>query len=489
MISKNEASTMKVLLINPPTPDLAVWVREGRCQQWDIWGAPFAPFSLAMVSTQLTRAGHDCRILDCGPAGLDINAVLKEAEKFMPAIAILSTASPTIESDLAWFTPQLKNILPACQIAALGIHPSSLPEKTLERYAHLDFIFLGEPELPAVALVTAIANGSNFFREIPNLAYKNKNGEIYVNERVEYPTNLDALGFPDWDKIDFNNYKMPIVKRPFSLISFSRGCPYKCKYCAAGSYNGKKLRKRSIPSLIEEIKFNLDHNVSDFLFWTELMTLDDTYLNEFLETIFKEKLDRRIHWVCNSRVDSVRDNTLRKMHRAGCWQIAFGLEFGSDEILKLSGKGGSATLDKGREAVHMASNAGLVVDGHFMMGYPGETEKHLQATIDFACSLPLTFAHFYAATPFPGSELYTSAIENAWCSPDAWESYNQDDASLTTPWLSPKITNSYICKAYKKFYLRPSIFARILKIPKSLYEYIEIMKMGVAFMHNFTKSL
>lgn len=478
---------MKVLLINPPAADMAVWVREGRCQQWDIWGAPFAPFSLAMISTNLVKAGHTTKIIDAGPEKKSKDAVLAEAQAFSPDVIILATASPTIESDLGWFAPQLKKILPESSVAAVGIHVTALPERTLTRYPDVEYIIMGEPELGAANLVDALAHGKTP-QGLDNIACRDPHGGIAIGKRQDFCEDIDTLGFPDWKKINFSNYPLPIINQPFSLISFSRGCPYGCKFCAAHTYNGKKLRKRSIPSLIEEIEFNLSLNVRNFLFWTELMTLDDEYLNNFLDELIQSGLSKKIRWVCNSRVDSVHPQTLKKMRKAGCWQMAFGLEFGSDEILRLAGKGGNATVAQGRRAVEAANDAGIVVDGHFIMGYPGETEKDLQATIDFACSLPLTFAHFYAAVPFPGSELYTTAINNGWCSPDAWESYTQDSSSMLTASLTPTVINTYISKAYRKFYLRPQIVRRVLKIPATFSEYINVFKIGRQFMCHFAQN-
>lgn len=478
---------MKVLLINPPVRDMAVWVREGRCQQWDIWGAPFAPFSLAMISTSLVREGQSTRIIDAGPEKKTIDDVLAEAQAFSPDLIILSTASPTIESDLGWFAPELKKVLPESPIAAVGIHVTALPGRTLTRYPDVEYIIMGEPEQACANLVDALASGRTPLG-LANIAGREPDGGIVIGEQQEFCEDIDALGFPDWEKIDFSHYPLPIINQPFSLISFSRGCPYGCKFCAAHTYNGKKLRKRSIPSLIEEIEFNLRLNVRNFLFWTELMTLDDDYLNDFLDELIRSGLSRKIRWVCNSRVDSVHLPTLKKMREAGCWQIAFGLEFGSDKILQLAGKGGNATTEQGRKAVEAADAAGIVVDGHFIMGYPGESEGDLQATTDFACSLPLTFAHFYAAVPFPGSELYTTAVNNGWCSPEAWESYTQDSSTMLTTSLTPEVVNGYISKAYRSFYLRPIIMKRVLKIPANFNEYVNVAKMGWQFMCHFVKN-
>jgi anaerobic magnesium-protoporphyrin IX monomethyl ester cyclase len=472
--------TKKILLINPPVPDNKIWVREGRCQQWDIWGAPFPPFSLAMISRQLVKRGFETKIIDSGPERKDIQAVLSEAGDFHPLMVFLATTSPTIHTDLDWFAPQLKEILPAAPVAAIGIHVSALPEKVLARYPSVDFLILGEPEISSVDLVTSFCTEKDMDM-VNGIAFRSQNS-IRITPPRGFADDIDLLDFPDWEKINFENYRLPILQKPFSLISFSRGCPFQCMYCATHAYNGRKLRKRSIGSLIREIRFNLSRGVSDFLFWTELMTADNRYLNEFLDALMAEKLDQEIRWVCNSRVDGADLPTMKKMKQTGCWQIAFGFEFGSDDILRLAKKGGAASIRQGRKAAQITADAGIAVDGHFIMGYPGETPETLQATIDYACSLPLTFAHFYAVTPFPGSPLYTEAVDNGWFPESAWDKLTQDAASIKTPSLTPFVVNQYIRKAYQQFYRNPKVILRILSIPHSVREYLEVFRLGFQFL-------
>ncbi len=470
----------KAVLINPPARDGKVWVREGRCQQWDIWGAPFPPYSLAMISTQLKRLGMETLIIDSGTQGKNLDAVLSDCDGFKPELAFLSVASPTVKSDLGWFAPRLKEKVPTLKIAALGIHVSRFPAEVLSEYRALDYAIVGEPELTCKELAAACGRGDAEY-SIRGLAWKDAPGKAHVNPGREVVEDLDSLGFPDWDAVDFSIYQMPVKQRPFSLIGFSRGCPFPCKFCAAHRYGGSRLRKRSIESLIEEIEFNLSLGVREFLFWTELMTLDIDFLDAFLEEVIKEGMHKRISWVCNSRVDSGNREMFLKMKKAGCWQIVFGFEFGDDAILKLARKGGRATTERGRETAGLAANAGIIVDGHFMMGYPGETRESLQKTIDYACSLPLTFAHFYAATPFPGSLFYDEAVQMGWLKESDLEGFNQDSSVINTDLLDSGTVNRYIEKAYKAFYFRPVTLRRGLAIPSGPREFLNLIKTGCQF--------
>jgi len=472
----------RIALINPPAPDDKVWVREGRCQQWDIWGAPFPPLSLALVSRQLIADGFQTLILDCGPERKDLAATLADCRQFAPDLIILATTSPTLHTDLHWFAGKLREARPGAAIAALGSHVSALPVETLERYAHLDFAVIGEPEITSLELARKMRAKAPDLSGVLGISFRGGSGKIAVNETRPPVADLDLLGLPDWSHTDFSKYRIPIRDRPFSLVCFSRGCAFQCRFCAARTYYGRGVRKRSVAKIIEEIRYNLSLGVRDLLFWTEMLTNDRAFLHRFLDELIAQKLHREIRWVCNSRVDTLDYELAAKMKKAGCWQIAFGFEFGSDETLARAKKGGQATIEQGRRAALLARKAGIEIDGHFILGFPGEKESDLRETIDFACSLPLTFAHFYAAVPFPGAPLYQEALQHGWIRDPSWESMNQDFSALDTPELRAAVVNKHISLAYRRFYRRPVIWLRMLRIPSGIREYLNLCRIGLTFM-------
>jgi radical SAM superfamily enzyme YgiQ (UPF0313 family) len=470
---------MKIVLRNPPSPENQTWVREGRCQQYDIWGAPFAPLSLALIAGQL-KDEHQLLLLDCAPKKISLKETIAKISVFSPDLIFLSTATPTLKNDLGWFAPAIKKNNPGLKIAAIGIHVSVLPKEILQEYPALDFIIKNEPEITAKELVS-ILEKKETLEKVAGLAFRN-NGNIMDNPPRPFLENLDELKNPYWEGVDFKDYIMPIIGRPFVLISIMRGCPFNCKFCASHSYNGKIIRKRNPKKIADEIRDYLKMGISDFLFWAEFLTLDFDYLKEILIELEEDDLLGKIKWVTNSRVDFVDLDLFKRMRKDGCWQVVYGIEFGSDEMLRMANKGGKATIAQARIAVETAQKAGIVVDGHFIMGYPGETEHTMQSTIDFAADLPLTFAHFYAASPFPGSELYEEAKNNNWIIEEDMSKVCQSSYNLKTENLNPDIVSKYISKAYQKFYIRPIIFWRILTIAKTPAELLNIIILGIKFI-------
>lgn len=463
----------KIALVNPPVPDDRNWVREGRCQQLDIWGVPFPPLSLALISRQLISRGNDTIVIDAGPQSKNLHSVISECRAFSPDFFVVTVATPTIETDLGWFLKEMKKEFPSVPLIAVGIHVSTLPVETMTQYPLLDYVVVGEPELSIAELVHCSGSESEL-RKVKGIAFRDQQGKIQVNPKREFVNNLDSLGLPDWSKIDFTKYTMPIYGKPFSMVHFARGCPFKCNYCTAHVYTGRVYRKRSVQNLIEEIEYNLSLGVQDFLFWTEMLTFDSRHLNEFLDALISKGLHKKIRWVCNSRVDTVSFEILKKMKRAGCWQIAFGFEFGDDSILAAAEKGGKASVQLGREAATLAHKAGLIVDGHFMLGYPGETEATLQKTIDFALSLPLTFCHFYSVVPYPGAEIYGDWSKEKKLT--SWRKFDQVSPVYDTNSLSAETIARFKKSAYRRFYLRPSVVFRILSIPSTIKEFLNLAR-------------
>ncbi|OGC47095.1 MAG: hypothetical protein A3A94_03560 [Candidatus Portnoybacteria bacterium RIFCSPLOWO2_01_FULL_43_11] len=476
---------MKVLFINPPTPKNETWIREGRCQQFDIWGAPFPPLSLAMTAGQIKDMAQ-IETLDCAPKKLKLEKVLEKIRSFNPDIIFLTVATPTIDSDLGWFARAVKNEMPQIKIAALGIHITALPKETLERFPSLDFVISGEPEIIGRELVNHLKTNEPKLSDILGLGFRERD-KIIINNQRPFIENLDDLEKPDWSGVDFKDYLMPIIGRPFNLIVFSRGCPYNCRFCSAAAYYGKKIRQRSPEKIIDEIEENMDRGIYDFLFWTESATVDRKYLFSVLDKIIEEGLNKKIRWVSNSRVDFVDLEIFQKMRKSGCWQIIFGIEFGSDQILKLANKGGEATVAQAQTAANLASEAGLAVDGHFILGFPGENKETMKETIDLALKLPLTFAHFYMATPFPGSLLFIEARERYWLREEDFSRVSQNEYSLKTGELSEELVSKMVASAYGKFYKRPIIFWRILKLAKTPRQFLNLIKIGTKFIFDLYK--
>ena len=431
---------MRILLLNPPA-DTAV-VREGRCQhEAAIWDTVYPPLTLATCAAILRQA-HDVRLVDAVAARTPLAEVEAEARRFAPDLVLASISTPTVDSDLLALG-RLREATGA-RVGAYGVHATYFA-KDLVGSGALDLVIHHEPEGAAKALCTRPAE------EVGGVTFR-RNGETVTNPPgKEY--DPEDLPFPAWDLLDMRHYRLPIKRTPYVLMTTGQGCPFPCTFCVAPYYSGVKFRPRPVDDVLAELKY-VRSFVRDVFFHTDTFTLNKKYVLALCQRMVEADLG--IGWVSNSRVDTIDEEMVEAMRRAGCWLLAFGIESGSQKILDASKK--KIRLEQSRRAVRIANDAGLMVAGHFILGLPGETEETIRQTIAFARELPLSFAEFYIATPFPGAELYDVFRDSAG-SPSEWRKFEYSHNVL-----APELDlEGYRRKAYVGFYLRPGQMLFILR--------------------------
>jgi anaerobic magnesium-protoporphyrin IX monomethyl ester cyclase len=276
------------------------------------------------------------------------------------------------------------------------------------------------------------------------------------------------LPFPAWSEVDREKYRMPISGDKFLLAVPHRGCPFNCIFCASKPYYGSKTRFRSPARFVDELQWvGKEFGIRDFLFWAETYTIN----KEFVMNVNKELINRhlKIKWVCNSRVDTIDEEMMMSMKDAGCWMVGYGIESGSQKILDAAGK--RITLEQIEKTVKLTKKHMLTTTGHVIIGLPGESKETVMQTISFINSLPLDFAQFYTAAPWPGTELYKYAKDKGILKNTDFRAFTQQKGVLETESFSAE-DMSYYCKlAYKKFYGRLKILAHIatrMMTPKNL---------------------
>lgn len=445
----------KVLLFNPPGPEKKGYTREGRCtQESGIWGTQWPPVSLATAAAFLEEDGHEVRVFDLPATGRGAEFLGEIILAEPPDFVFWSTGTPTLEADLK--TARLVRArAPGAVTGVMGTHVSVDPERALGE-AELDIVIRREPE---AVIRDVCARREGEWSRARGISFREKKGgAIRHNPDAEF---LDPrkIPFPAWHKLDIRPYRLPLSGRNFLTVAPVRGCPYPCSFCTGRIYYGKKLRMRPVELVVGEIKADMDRfGISDFFIWADTFTADRSYVQSFCRELMKRGL--RASWTCNSRVDTIDRETLKLMRQAGLWMISFGLESGSDRILKSSGK--MIQVAQSIEAVREAHELGIRTAGHFILGLPGETGQTMRRTLELALRLPLDIAQFYAAAPFPGTRLYEEALERGWLK--ARSAVSQGFAALDLPGLTAEKVDGFRRYAYKRFYLRPGALKRMLSI-------------------------
>jgi len=377
-----------ILLFNPPAPGGRGYTREGRCtQEAGVWGTQWPPLSFATAAALLRRDGHRVTIRDYPATGAGLPSLTGDLRDRQPAFAVWSTGTPTLPSDLD-VARTVRDNAPAAVTAVVGTHVSVRPEEALREPA-LDVVIRREPE----GIIRELCGSAGAPGEIRGISWRDREGTIRHNPDAPW-LDPDAIPAPDWDSLNCHAYRLPLKGQRFLIAAPVRGCPYHCTFCTAPLYYGSRHRRRPAAQVVDEMAGSVSrYGIREFFIWADTFTVDRRYVRELCSLILERGLG--ISWTCNSRVDTIDEETLRLMKQAGLWMISYGIESANDEILAASGKG--ITAEQSRQAVRIADRLGIRTAGHFMLGLPGETEETMAQTLDMALSLPLDIAQFGVA--------------------------------------------------------------------------------------------
>jgi radical SAM superfamily enzyme YgiQ (UPF0313 family) len=411
---------------------------------------------LATTAAFLERDGHTVWVVDFPALNRNTTDLLRLIEKERPDIAVWSTGTPTLESDLG-LARMIKRNTPATITAVMGTHVSVQPQAVLET-AGVDAIIRREPEQTIRELCR---NLSGDWHTVAGVSYRETAAAKIRHNPDRAFLNPDEIPPPAWHLMDIRPYRLPLRGRNFLMVAPIRGCIYQCNFCTAGIYYGKNPRRRPVSLVIDEIEAGIErHRVHDYFVWADTFTIDRQYVRRFCRAILSRGLT--ISWACNSRVDTVDRDLLVLMRKSGLWMISFGIESGNQAILDQTGK--QITVQQSRTAVENAHALGIKTSGHFILGLAGETQTSMQDTLRLALELPLDIAQFYAAAPFPGTGLYAQAIEKQWLTEEG--SVSQSRAAMHLPGLSAREVDRFRKHAYRKFYLRANTARRLMSMLK-----------------------
>jgi anaerobic magnesium-protoporphyrin IX monomethyl ester cyclase len=461
---------MKILILNPPAFKKQDYIREGRCMQpKSSWAALWMPLSLCYISAILRKNGHQIILIDAIAEKLNNDKLAEISASFNPELIILNTAIPSIEGDMNCASI-MKKILPSVKITVVGMFPTIYARECLTRFSQIDYAVMDEPEWVSARLTDVVAEKCSP-SSVKGLIYRSGN-EVIVNERQNFAdNNPDDLPFPARDLLNNNAYRLPTNGKTFTLLSVGRGCCANCIYCIANIYYGKIFRKRSVENIIQEIEQCINEfNITNFLFWGESFTTDGKYGEEICDEIIKRGI--KINWSTTSRVDTLNQTLLDKMKKAGCILLGLGIESYKQHVLNRAHKG--ITIDQIDKAILMTRKAGLNTMGHFMFGLPGDTKESALKSIHFACK-NLTYAQFYAAIPYPKTELWKIAGENNWIEEFDYSRFELTQSVMGNGSLSAKEIKKLRDYAYRKFYFRPKMLLQTIREVTSITSFISIL--------------
>lgn len=449
---------MKVLLINPSADVKRTLGRFRKLME------PMPCIGLAYIAAVLEKNNIDVQVIDDFAENLGVYGILDRIRSYKPDIVGISCLTPSAYVSYI-LSGEIRKHDKNIKIIYGNLHAEIFSTSILEQDL-ADIIVRGEGEYSFLEIVRAIKKG-NSLSKIKGISYK-ENSQIIVNESRPLISNLDELPYPAWHLFPHEKYgALPFadIKKPVVGMLASRGCPYNCKFCSKG-YLKNTYRQRSPKNIADEIEFMIERfNAKQIAFMDLIFPLTKKHGIDFCDELIDRGLDRKIVWTCESRVDRVDEELLRKMKEANCGRMMYGIESGVQELLDNINKG--FTLEQVRTAVKISRRVGLKTVGFFMLGLPGETQELSKRTIDFAKNLGLDFAKFAITTPFPGSPLFDMAIKegkikleniegNDWEKFSAFN-FNPDELLYVPDGMNAKELVELHKKANREFYFRPSV--------------------------------
>ena len=378
---------LRILLISPP---YARFLGLGNCR---------FPLSFGALGTMLSANGHAVAIYD---ADFDRNLIGKSEpyevtfssqQKVQAALQdrghyVWEEIDRTIRRfnpDVVGITTMTSKYPMALRIAemaksinrdvtvVLGGHHSSIFGPKLVQDPNIDFAVIGEGEMTFLELINRFCDPRPDFTRVNGLTY-HEGDRTVINSPRELLSDLDVLPIADRDLMINEGYVSE------NNIMASRGCPFNCSYCGAQVIWKRKVRRRSVPSIIREIEYLFQRGSSRAIqFWDDTFTGDKRYISELMPAL--KKIDG-LTFSCITRLDVIDRETLAQLKGAGCYLILFGIESGSNEILrKIDKKMTREMIQQKTALVHAAGIPWLGilhygVSGRNPGGHPGDARLH-----------------------------------------------------------------------------------------------------------------
>jgi radical SAM superfamily enzyme YgiQ (UPF0313 family) len=358
----------------------------------------------------------------------------------------------------------LKERRPDLRIMLGGIHPSALPERTLQETG-ADFIAVGEGFYTTRGVLDLL-RGKVAPESIPGLWYRE--GGVIKSTLPAKPINPDELPMTAWDLLPMGKYRAcnwhcfdNIDKRqPYAVIYTSYGCPFSCRFCNIHMlYGGLGIRFRRTEKILEEIDLLVrNYKIRNIRIFDELFALREDRVVRICDLIIERGYDLNM-WTY-ARVDTVNESMLKKMKQAGINWVAYGVEAASAKVRGGVGKKFDNRTIK--RAVETAHAAGIHVIADYMFGLPGDDFDTMQQTLDMAKELNCEYANFYTAIGYPGSQLYEDAMREGIKLPQDWGGYGQysEDVIPTTK-LPPADVLRFRDKAFREYFSNPKYLEMI----------------------------
>ncbi len=370
---------------------------------------PYPPLGTLLAAAFMREHGHEVQLFDTmfKTDPLAIQAVIAA---FKPDVLIVyddgfNYLTKMCLSNMreAAFVMQAKAKAFGCKVIVTSSDAADHAEKYLDHGA--DFVIIGEAEYTLLELITAFEKNEKRFQAIAGIVYKENTECLHTPKRI-LSKRLDDLPLPAWDLVDIEPYRKTWLSHHgyFSLnIATTRGCPYKCNWCAKPMY-GNAYNMRSPSQVIAELKLIKEKFAFDHIwFCDDIFGLKRSWVSEFAELIHQNGL--QFKFKIQSRADLlVQSKYVEDLAKAGCDDVWMGAESGSQKILDAMDKG--ITVAEIKTARALLKTHGIKASFFIQFGYLGETSDDIYQTMQLIKETLPDDMGISVSYPLPGTGFY-----------------------------------------------------------------------------------
>jgi anaerobic magnesium-protoporphyrin IX monomethyl ester cyclase len=422
-------------------------------KQWDI-GLPYAPLGTMYAAALLRENGYKVSIFDT-MFSRSSDEVIVPIEKINPEFFVIYDDGFNYLTKMCLTNMReaaFRMIHIAKERGCMVIVSSSDSTDHFEKYLNegADFVLIGEAEYTLLEVVNAITRGDEDFFNLQGVAFKHNNAIVKTPRRAVIK-DLDSLPFPAWDLIDTEPYRQSWLQQVgyFSLnMGTTRGCPFKCNWCAKPIY-GNRYNSRSPQNVVSEIKLLKEkYGFNHIWFCDDIFGLKPGWVNEFADLIEHEKLS--LKFKIQARADLLlQENYIKDLARAGCDNIWMGAESGSQKILDAMDKG--TKVEQIYEATRLLKKNGIKPSFFIQFGYIGEKKEDIELTIKMINELLPYEIGISVSYPLPGT-LFYEKVKADLKEKTNWADSDELSLMFRNTYQSPfyKQLHRYVHKSYHK---------------------------------------
>jgi magnesium-protoporphyrin IX monomethyl ester (oxidative) cyclase len=409
---------MRILLIYPPV---------------SIYGSgsvgPHPPLGLAYIASYLRERKKtiEIQILDTLTLGKDKvfkqgsfrrigltdKDIRQHIKKFQPDLVGISVMYTAFANDGFRMAELVKKINKNTPVVMGGSHVSINPKEILNNH-NVDYAVYGEGEITLLNLIDSLEKKISP-KKITGIALR-IGKKIIINPPTPFIKDLNQIPFPARDLLPMNLYDTPSpfqMRHPAAQMVTSRGCPNNCVYCSIHSVWGHRWRSRNPENVIAEIEHLVNqYGIKEISFQDDSLSVDSHRLEKICDEIIKKKIN--IKWTTPNGIAhwTLTKKLLKKMKKAGCYRITFGIESGNETMRRWIGK--PYKLSQAKELINYANKIGMWTLITNIIGFPYESKKDIDDTIKFAINSSVDFAFFFRLGPRPGTPVYEEFKKNNW---------------------------------------------------------------------------